>query len=557
MTCAVLFSIVIGTFRHAVSLVTVKQWMTDHVLALNAIDIIHVTATAVELELYKYGTTGVENHLKWAGDILRSARLPYSDLAESITDSPDQLKDFAFVRSEIENTVQKNYQICLAEKAELGAEAARARLLDRLDRGHDRISQVCVKMRRLEMQRLWDRSIQFQENLAKVDIAAISALLLLLLAVLLFVTRRHLAERKRSEEAIRASERRIRSIIENMFDALIIVNDQGTIESTNPRADQMFGYPTGQLVGKSFAALFPENVHISFDTIFDPVQAQSPMPVREFEAQKSTEAAFPIELAIRHYQTEEGHRFLATIRDVSDRHEVEKLKREFVSMVSHELRTPLTSMRLSLGLLSSGSVEGLPEKAVRLGEIMERNAARLMTLVNDLLDIEKMQSGQMEMHLNTVELSAVFDLALESVRALADKNEITIEACPTDRTVFADSDRLVQVLVNFLSNAVKFSPPKGVVTITVGERPGWVDVSVTDRGRGIPAHAQELDFERFSQVEAGDAKKKGGSGLGLTICKAIIQRHDGFIGVDSEQGKGSTFWFRLPDQDGRSDAGDG
>jgi len=223
-----------------------------------------------------------------------------------------------------------------------------------------------------------------------------------------------------------------------------------------------------------------------------------------------------------------------------------------VAMVSHELRTPLTSIRGSLGLLAAGKLGDLSEKAQRAVTIAERNTVRLAALINDILDLEKLESGKMEMHFEPVKVSAVIERSLDSVRAFADSNEVAlqVEANGSTASLNADGDRLVQVVVNLLSNAVKFSAKGSAVTIAVDEAPGWVTFKVIDRGRGIPATHKDLIFERFQQVEQSDSKKKGGSGLGLAICKAIIEQHGGRIGVDSEEGKGSQFWFRVPSRQG-------
>jgi signal transduction histidine kinase len=231
---------------------------------------------------------------------------------------------------------------------------------------------------------------------------------------------------------------------------------------------------------------------------------------------------------------------------LSEGREVERLKREIVSTVSHELRTPLASIRGSLGLLAGGVLGQLPPEAADVVAVAERNALRLVKLTNDILDLEKLDTGRIELRLEDVSLSSVFDRSVEAVRSFADQEAIAIEVEPTAAEVRADGDRLVQVIVNFLSNAVKFSRRGGAVRLSSVEEEGSIEVRVSDQGRGIPDAWREAVFERFRQVEASDARQKGGSGLGLAICKAIIEQHGGSVGVDSEEGRGSVFWFRLP-----------
>jgi signal transduction histidine kinase len=267
--------------------------------------------------------------------------------------------------------------------------------------------------------------------------------------------------------------------------------------------------------------------------------------ITEWEGRRRSGETFPFELGMYEIKNDSGRRFGGHIRDLSERREVERLKKEFVAVVSHELRTPLTSVRGSLGLLASGALGDLPDDAKEVVAIAERNAIRLMHLINDILDLERLEAGRMPMNVSLHPLKHVFDRSLESVRAMADQQEVAIELVPTEARVLGDADRLVQVLVNLMSNAVKFSPRKSVVTVWAKDESGFVEVSVRDRGRGIPASHQEAIFQRFQQVESSDGRQKGGTGLGLPICKAIVEQHGGTLKVTSEPGAGSTFTFRL------------
>jgi signal transduction histidine kinase len=225
--------------------------------------------------------------------------------------------------------------------------------------------------------------------------------------------------------------------------------------------------------------------------------------------------------------------------------EVERLRMGFLSTVSHELRTPLTSIRGSLGLLASGALGTLSDEVVDVVAIAERNAVRLMALINDILDLERLDTGKIELQFAQVPAESVVHRAIESVATFAQEHGITIAASPVSSTIWADADRIVQVLVNLLSNAVKFSPAAGTVTVAVQPGESWVEFSVTDHGRGVPVAYRQAIFEKFRQVETSDAREKGGSGLGLAICRSIIDQHGGTIGVESAEGGGSTFWFRV------------
>jgi PAS domain S-box-containing protein len=368
----------------------------------------------------------------------------------------------------------------------------------------------------------------------------------------MFCVAHDITQRKVAEEAIKASEKRIRQIIENMLVGLLTITTDGIIESVNPASERMFGFRQEELIGHHIMSVFRESTLFSVNdpsdrkNFMDMLINRSYNRIGELDALKKIGEHFPIEISLSDLETAEGPRFLANILDVSERREVERLKKEFVSTVSHELRTPLTSIRGSLTLLSVGAMGVLPEQAKKVLDIAERNTIRLIALINDILDIEKLESGKLDMVFETLTIGAVLERSSEAVKAFAEQNGIKLEIIPSSIQVYADGDRLVQVLVNLISNAVKFSPKGETVTVSVEETTNWLEVKVVDRGRGIPAKFKNLLFQRFQQVESSDAKKKGGTGLGLAICKGIIEAHGGNIGVDSEEGKGSCFWFRIP-----------
>lgn len=250
--------------------------------------------------------------------------------------------------------------------------------------------------------------------------------------------------------------------------------------------------------------------------------------------------------------------------------ELEGFKQQLIGVVSHELKTPLSSMQVNLALMSSGATGELPEKAQKKIDVIESNITRLMRLINDLLDIEKMQAGKFELQLKSHQLKRIIESSLESVRAYAESRKIEILIPPDSEAqpeVYVDFDRTVQVLVNLLSNALKYSESNSRIEIEVIEQttnsadpndftnsgsppdsPNGEDycvLSVIDKGRGIPREHLDRIFDRFQQVEISDATEKKGSGLGLAICKAIIDEHGGKIGVSSEPGAGSRFWFSM------------
>ena len=362
----------------------------------------------------------------------------------------------------------------------------------------------------------------------------------------MFCVAHDITERKRTEELLRDSEARTRSIIESMPVGLLILDGEGRIQLTNPQMETMFGFRGEELLGEFMSSLFPKAVEFSPRNFSAGACEKLIGRVREFDAQRKNGDIFPAQLSFVKYRSGEGAPLLINVLDVTERHVVERLKRDFVTTVSHELRTPLTSIRGSLTLLAVGALGPLADQAHRAVKIAERNCLRLVGLLNDLLDIEKLESGKMDMVFERVSLFAVIDRAVESVRSFADQYSIKIDVSGSDCDVCVDADRIIQLLVNLLSNGCKYSPREATVLVSLTEEDEYVRIAVTDSGRGIPPDAVAHIFERFQQVEPDDAKRRGGTGLGLAICRAIVEQHNGTIGVESQPGQGSTFWVRLP-----------
>ena len=353
------------------------------------------------------------------------------------------------------------------------------------------------------------------------------------------------ARANETAEALRASEQRTRAILENMLGGLIMVDPQGLIELVNPAAERMIGYTSAELVGKYMGPLLSLPPGADPHVFLREVLGKSLGKVTELEGRRKNGEIFPLELSLFQVDTPEGRRFAGSIVDVTERRGVDRLKREFMSSISHELRTPLTSIRGSLGLLAGGVLGPLSAEAGEIVAVAERNAVRLIGLINDILDLERLEGGRLEMELESVEISPIVTRALEAVQSFADQAGVSLVAEPASVRVRADADRLVQVLVNLLSNAVKFSPAGSTVTVRVVPGPSMAEFQVEDRGRGVPPALREAIFERYRQVEASDSRRKGGVGLGLAICKSIVEQHGGSIGVRDAEGAGSTFWFRI------------
>jgi len=358
--------------------------------------------------------------------------------------------------------------------------------------------------------------------------------------------------RYRTAELIEG-EGRMYAILDNMVDGVITIDDAGSIESLNTAAARIFGYDATELLGKNVAVLMPDPHRGEHDGYLERYQRTGHATIlgtrREVTGLRKSGEAFPMDLSVGEVQIGGRMAYTGVIRDITERKAIERAKNEFISVVSHELRTPLTSIRGSLGLIEGGATGAMPPKMALLIGIARSNTDRLVRLVNEILDLEKIEAGKLELLRAEIDPEEVVGVALAGIEALAGPARLTLVARPRSEprgAVLADRDRLLQVLTNLLSNAVKFSPADGTVEALVEQvGPDRVRFSVRDRGPGIRVEDQRRLFERFHQLDASDSRSKGGTGLGLAICKAIVEEHGGRIGVTSRPGEGATFWFEL------------
>jgi len=369
--------------------------------------------------------------------------------------------------------------------------------------------------------------------------------------VRMFGTVQDVTEREHAAAALRAGEERYRRIVEAAGDIIYEADPYGHFTYANPAALRILGYETREVLGRHYSELIRPDYHAAAAELYArQLRERIPSTYFEFPAVGRDGREIWIGQVVQLLMAGEGRieGMHAVARDISARHEVERLKSEFVSVVSHELRTPLTSIRGSLGLLGSGKLGELSERAQRLVEIATQNSERLVRLINDILDIERIESGAISMERRPVGSGDLVRQALNAVRDMAERAGVALEPEVDEFTLQADPDRIVQVLTNLVSNAVKFSPAHAGATIRV--RAGLVGeharFQVEDDGRGIPEDKLETIFERFQQVDSSDSRQKGGTGLGLAISRTIVQQHGGEIGVESELGRGSTFTFTLP-----------
>jgi PAS domain S-box-containing protein len=381
---------------------------------------------------------------------------------------------------------------------------------------------------------------------------ALQAVLLLLLAAAgLLVTRSNAARdraRRRSEDLAARQE----AIFASAKDGMIVLNGSGSIESLNPAAAAMFGCAPETLLRRDIGVLFevaPDRGLIeSFLRRLKANRNGSTGEIQEFVGRRSDGASFPLEVSLSAVPLADTTLFLAVCRDISERREIEQMKGEFVATVSHELRTPLTSIAGSLGLITGGAAGAIPAKALRLVQIAQSNSARLVRLINDILDIEKIEAGRMTFEIKPINLDHILRRAVQDNAGFATEYGVRVELVPppANAVVLADEDRLTQVITNLLSNAVKFSPKDGTVRLQVKALDRRFRICVSDHGTGIPEAFRSRIFEKFAQADNSDGRQKGGTGLGLSIVREIVTRLGGSVSYETESGKGTTFQVDLP-----------
>lgn len=355
------------------------------------------------------------------------------------------------------------------------------------------------------------------------------------------------------EQEIAAQTKRLSAIIDNVVDAIITIDSVGTIESFNRAATTIFGYSEAEVIGKNVKMLMPDPYQSEHDGYLSNHIKTGEKKIigigREVIGRRKNNKTFPMELAVSEISLDKAKHFVGIVRDITERKRIEQMQKEFVSTVSHELRTPLTSISGSLGLVLGGVTGELPEKAKELLKIANNNSERLIHLINDILDIEKMSAGKMQFDFTVVDIIPLIKQAIDSNRGYGEKLNVEFSFNSTvsePLLVRVDEKRIEQVMSNLLSNAAKYSPTGDQVVITLTALEKEVRISVHDQGKGIPEEFRAKIFDKFSQADSSDTRQKGGTGLGLNITKAIVEQHQGQIDFNCEDGQGTTFNVLLP-----------
>jgi PAS domain S-box-containing protein len=376
---------------------------------------------------------------------------------------------------------------------------------------------------------------------------------------------REIDERKKIEVALRRSEEQLRTIANSLPVLIAYVDRKQHYRFNNEAYQTWLGLSPDRIRGLSLETVHSQEAYAIIRPHVERVLAGETVTYENdltfIDGSFHSLSVTYIPHIDRERQKIIG--FFALTSDISERKAIERIKDEFISVVSHELRTPLTSIHSSLKILATGKLDPLSEKGVRMLTIADEQTERLVRLVNNVLDLQSLQSGKVQMKQKACLVGELTLEAVQTMQTLAQEHSITLHAETDNYKVWADRDYIVQTLTNLLSNAIKFSPPHSDIWVAatregkasnskkknppLASSSSFIILSVKDRGQGIPADRLEMIFERFQQVDSSDSRKKGGTGLGLAICRQIVEEHGGKIWAESKLGEGSTFYFTLPE----------
>ncbi len=350
---------------------------------------------------------------------------------------------------------------------------------------------------------------------------------------------------RKMAEALASMRRKESAILTSAADIICSLDTERRFTQANPAAAKQWGYEIDDLIGRRLDQLVDEeDLKATTEQVTTIIEAKGQ---GAFTNRIVTESGDERDCEWSVVWSNDEKSLMCVVHDITERKQIDQMKRDFVAMVSHDLRTPLTSIQMVHSLLAAGAYGELTEDGKESVEGAQDCCDRLITLVNDLLDLERMESGRMDLSLEPIPVEQIIKPSVNMVaNAVKQKKiELVLETEENPR-VMADKERMIQVLINLVSNAVKFSPENSKLTISTSKDDKFAYVHVKDEGRGVPENMRISIFERFKQVKKTDSKGRKGSGLGLAISKAIVELHGGQIGVESEEGRGSTFHFSLP-----------
>ena len=553
------------SYHSTKDLIAANQRLAQAHKLIEDLTTLHLLLDDAESSCRGYALTGREDYLKPYDAALAQLDITTQVLRHDLADDSYRLSKF----QELEPLIHARLEVMkdLVQARQAGGFDAAVRVVqsDRGKRLTDEIRQKISAMQTEERNDLLDRERESRER-ARSTIVAVGLTCLLGVGLLLAASIVIYRLNRKSEKdhiAVQNAERIQRTILNGAAYSMVSTDTAGVIQTVNAAAEKWLGYAGAELAGSNVTVV--HDTH-ELQSRGDQLTRAMGMPVSgdyqalvtkarygvadEFECTyvRKDGTRFPVLLAVTALGGGDNDPagYLMVAADLSERHAIRKMKDEFVSVVSHELRTPLTSIKGALGLLAGGVTGALPPKAWEMANIAHSNAERLSRLVEDILDLQRIESGRITMNKRLCDVGDLIKESAESVHLVAEHEGVTIVSSPCQASIHADRERMVQAFVNLLGNAIKFSPRGGRIECAAECRAGSVLFRVKDEGRGIPPEKLETIFERFVQVDASDAREKGGTGLGLAICRSIVEQHGGRVWAESELGKGSTFYVQLP-----------
>ena len=504
--------------------------------------------TDAETSQRGYVITGSQQFLELYVPARREVDRSVSALSQAFTDRPEQARRLAAFREiasakfvEMDGVIATRESAGLTEGARRVAEGLGKRLMDRARQLSDQIVQV-------ERQEAGARSRAFaeQRQTALVLGWTMVAVTTLVLVAGLYLVWRQRRERYAADLQTFEASVRNRAILDSTADAIAILNPSGSIETINASARALTGFTIADLKQRDVTLLFDppgrdgsflERIGLEGGALRQPVLTD-----RIVRTRSGGEVPVDIALGVMHLAS--GDHIVASLRDVTERKRMERIKDDLISTVSHELRTPLTTIVGALGLLRSAVAAPLPESAAKLVRMAEANSARLIRIINDMLDIDRLDAGKLKIDKRRLDLRDVVRRAQEANAGFRERGVRVSWAAPeTPVMVTADQDRLLQVIGNLVSNAKRASPPGGEIVVVVEARRDGALVAVDDRGAGVPEAFRERIFGRFERAPGQDAP---GTGLGLAISREIVAAHEGRIWFEDRDGGGTRFAFLIP-----------
>jgi PAS domain S-box-containing protein len=553
------------SYRNTKELIGANQRLAQAHKLIEDLAALHVLLDDAESSCRDYALSGRTESLKPYEASLAQLDTTMQVLRRDLAADPNRSRQLQELEPVIKARLEAMKELVQARTTS-GLEAAvRVLQSDRGKRLTDEIRHGISIVQTEERNDLLSRERESRERarstILAVGVTCLLGIVLLLTASLVIVRLNRQSER--DHEALQNAEGIQRTILNSAAYSMISTDKAGLILTVNAATEKWLQYRGAELAGSSILRL-----HDAAELQSRGVQLTRAMgmPVGGDYQALVTKAGygvaddlectyvrkdgtrFPVSLSVTALRTGgndlAGYLMIAT--DLSEQRAIEKMKDEFVSIVSHELRTPLTSIKGALGLLVGGVTGPLPPKAGEMAQIALSNSDRLSRLVDDILDLQRIESGRITMDKRLCDVAALMKESSESVRLVAEGEGVTIEVSPCAGSINADQERIVQALVNLLGNAIKFSPRGDRIEFAAERTDRSVMFRVEDNGRGIPKDKLETIFERFQQVDASDAREKGGTGLGLAIVRSIVQQHNGRVWAESELSRGSKFYIQLP-----------